>query len=148
MKMTPELKKAKENMEPGKITSSGFLGEDTREIVDIIEKDEEIFKNIDLDIDEVCEKLQYYLEEGKKGLGEPITVDGKYTVKIDEARGFLPCPFEDGIFRKINATLINNENNEKIIYSELSLHLLKKHHFCQGYGSEFRIDPLIIKKIL
>jgi hypothetical protein len=28
-----------------------------------------------------------------------------------------------------------------LVYSELSIHLLKVHHFCQGLGSPFRLAP-------
>ncbi len=39
MKMTPELRRAQDNMAPGVISASGFLGHDTRPIADIIEAD-------------------------------------------------------------------------------------------------------------
>jgi len=36
MKLTPEYASAQESMKPGKITAEGFLGDDDRNIVDII----------------------------------------------------------------------------------------------------------------
>ena len=40
MKMSPEYVRAQENMQPGVITSDGFLGDDRRPIVEIIAADE------------------------------------------------------------------------------------------------------------
>jgi len=148
MKMSPELKRAQENMQPGVITSAGFLGEDLRNLADIIEQDEETLQKLGINIDEASRILHDLLEEGRKGLGEPITVQGKYRVQVTEARGFLACPFEDGIFRKTNAEIVHLPSGTSFLYSELSLHLFEKHHFLQGKGSPFRIDPPILKKLL
>jgi hypothetical protein len=148
MKMSPELKRAQENMLPGVITSAGFLGEDTRNLADIIEQDEETLQKLGIDIEEASRVLHHLLEEGRKGLGEPITLEGKYQVQVTEARGFLACPFEDGIFRKTNAEVIHLPSGTNFLFSELSLHLFEKHHFLQGIGSPFRIDPQKLKKVL
>jgi hypothetical protein len=91
--------------------------------------------------------LKKLLEIGEKGLGEPITYEN-FEIFVYEARGFLACPFEDGIFRKKVAVVKNLKNNESIMYSDLSIHLLEKHHFLQGKGSKFRLDPEKIKKVL
>jgi hypothetical protein len=67
---------------------------------------------------------------------------------VDEARGHLPCPFEDGIFRKVNLRIKNLDNKEELLITELSLHLIEKHHFFQGKGSAFRVEPEKLKKVL
>lgn len=145
--MTPEMIKAQENMKPGVITAEGFLGEDDRNIVDIIMQDEEKMASLGLDFETVAKKMKEILEIGEKGLGEPIR-HGILEIFVYEARGFLPCPFEDGIFRKKVAVVKNLKNNESILYSDLSIHLLEKHHFLQGKGSKFRLEPEMIKKVL
>ncbi len=148
MKMSPELQRAQENMVPGEITADGFMGDDHRPLVDIIESDEERFESLNLSFEEVSEKMSHLLTEGRKGLGEPTTVDEKWLVKVDEARGFLPCPFEDGIFRKITATVKHKKSERSICYSELSRHLLEAHHFLEGRGSSFRLEPVALKQVL
>ncbi|WP_028972469.1 hypothetical protein [Spirochaeta cellobiosiphila] len=149
MKLTPEERKAWENMKPGAITSQGFLGDQENiSLHDLIEADEELMQAHNLDFDEVGEKLLYLLEEGKKGLGEPITVEKKWIVRTDDTRGFLPCPFEDGIYHKTNLELSNIDESIKLICSELSIHLLTKHHFLQGKGSPFRLEPKTLKSLL
>ncbi|MCS7174790.1 hypothetical protein [Pseudothermotoga sp.] len=146
MKMTPQQIKAQENMKPGKITADGFLGDDDRNIVDIIQEDETNFARLGIDFNEVAELMRKLMKEGLKGLGEPIVYE-KWEIRVDEARGFLPCPYQDGIFRKRVATVRNLRNDEQIIFSDLSIHLLEKHHFLQGKGSKFRIEPEKIKKV-
>jgi hypothetical protein len=148
MKMPPDLVKAQGNMAPGVITADGFLGSDKRPLVDIIEADEEKMRTLGLDFQEVSEKMDRLLKEGRRGLGDPITVEEKWLVRTDEARGFLPCPFEDGVFRKVTATVVHRATGQKLVYSDLSLHLLDKHHFLQGYGAAFRIEPAAVGKVL
>lgn len=147
MKMSPIFEKAQKNMETGILTKTGFLGDDKRKLVDIIQHDEELVKSFKLDFNLIINKLEYFLNEGKKGLGEPITVENKWIVKIDEARGFIPCPFEDGVFRKININIKKIDNNLEIDYTSLSIHMIKAHHFFQGIGSEYRLEPGILKEI-
>lgn len=148
MKMTPALKKALSNMEPGVITAGGFLGDDKRELPEIIVEDQAHFKQENLDWDEVAEKLQYLTDQGRKGLGEPVTVDEKWIVKTDEARGHLACPWEDGVCRKINTIVKNKANGQSLFYTELTIHLLKEHQFLEGKGSTFRLEPHLIKTVL
>lgn len=152
MKMTPEFTKAQANMQPGVITSTGFLGNDKRNLADIIEADQETMARIAVDYDIAAARMRHLMEEGRKGLGEPITVDGKWIVRTDEARGFLPSPFEDGIFRKVNVEVWapgeTEDSKNKIIYTELSLHLFSKYHFLQGKGSPFRLEPDDIRDVL
>ncbi len=148
MKMSPEYKKTQENMAAGIITASGFLGDDKRTLSDIIEDDEELMRHYNLDYDKVAEKLEYFLEKGKKGLGEHVSVDREWLVRTEEARGHLPCPFGDGLQRKITCEIIHEEIGEKLLFSTFSLHLFREHHFHQGKGSPFRIEPSVLKKVL
>jgi len=148
MKMTPELKKASENMAPGIITAEGFLGSDPRSLSTIIDEDAQLLSRLGLEPVEVADKLRYFMEEGRRGLGEPVTVDNDWLVKTDEARGFLACPWEDGIFRKVNVTVEKKNSGEKLFYTDLSVHLLEIHGFLEGRGAPFRMNPESIKKIL
>jgi hypothetical protein len=139
-------------MQPGVITSDGFLGDDRRPIVDIISDDETEMERDGLDFDETVALMRHLMEEGRKGLGEPVTVDDRWIVQVFEARGFLASPFEDGIYRKINAQVNlltdGKPTGESILFSELSLHLIEKFHFFQGKGASFRLSPAALKRVL
>ena len=147
MKMSPQYLKAQLNMAPGKITKDGFLGDDLRPLSDIIQKDEEVLESLGMDIDLLAAQMRELMRRGVEGLGEPITVDGKWLVKVDEARGRIPCPFEDELLRKRTLQVKNLNNQAEVIYSDVSIHLLEKHHFLQGWGSTFRLEPEMLKKV-
>ncbi|MGJ8454675.1 hypothetical protein ACSFC1_05150 [Pseudothermotoga sp. U03pept] len=148
MKMSPEFIEAQKNMKPGVISSVGFLGDDERDLAQIIQEDELLMSRFQLDFDEVAKWMERIMDEAAKGLGEPMIIEGKWEVQIYEARGFIPCPFKDGIFRKRVVSVRNLQNDAKISFSDLSIHLLKRHHFLQGRGSPFRIEPEQLKKLL
>ncbi|SHH40129.1 hypothetical protein [Thermosipho atlanticus] len=147
MELTPEIIKIQENMKPGVITAEGFLGNDSRNIVEIIRDDEREMTKLGLNFEVVAKKMRELLNNGKKGFELPVRF-GKFEVIVYEARGFLPCPFQDGIFRKVIAVVTNSEINKSMTFSELSVHLLEVHHFLQGKGSKFRLEPMEIKEIL
>ncbi len=146
MKMRAEDVAAAERMAAGVLTSAGFLGADARPLSDIIQADEEQFRALGLDFDAAADALESLARRGAEGLGEPITIDGRWVVKSDEARGKLPCPYADGIFHKNSVTV--ERGGDRVIYSDLSVHLLRVHHFCQGLGSPFRLEPSVLKSIL
>ena len=153
MKMTEELKKAQANMQAGVIAVEGFLGHDPRLLVDIIQHDEEEFRRLALDWDIVAAKLKELLKLGSDGLGEPTTVAHQWLIRVDETRGTLPSPWEDGIFHKVNCEVRRVDSDGKpvgkiLLYNELSMHLLEKYHFLEGRGSSFRLEPADIKTIL
>ncbi|GAB6276622.1 MAG: hypothetical protein SAMD01599839_11620 [Rectinema sp.] len=155
MKQSPADKQAFQKMIPGVITAAGFLGDDDRSPERIIEEDGIFFDELRLDFDTVADKLEELQHRGEAGLGEPITV-GKLLVQSGDARGMLPCPWGDGFFHK-NAVSASPadvplescvEGEDMLIYSELSVHMLRAHHFCQGRGSPFRLEPALIKRLL
>lgn len=148
MKMTQNMKMAQENMKPGVITAEGFLGDEIISIRDMIARDESEMNNAGLSFEKTADRLTFFLKEGEKGFGEPITVDDKWLIRVVDPRGQLPCPFEDGLFHKVSAEIERKSSGEKIIVTELSIHLFLKHHFIEGSGSPFRLEPALLKRIL
>ncbi|MBN2531322.1 MAG: hypothetical protein JXB88_00450 [Spirochaetales bacterium] len=147
MKMTPGLLRVQDNMAPGRITGEGFLGDDNRALTDIIQADEETVAALGMDWEIISGKLQSLLDQGKHGLGNPVTIQKKWLITVHETRGHLPCPFGDGLYRKHTAEVEHLPTKTRFHFSELSLHLLKAHHFLQGRGSSFRLEPGLLKKV-
>lgn len=141
MKNTPEDLAAFEKMKAGGISAQGFLGDDKRSLADIIEADAEAFRRHKLDRDGVADFLEELRDKGQKGLGEPISIGGRWVVSSGDARGTLPCPWGDGVFHKNSIQVFDEQNGIELVYSDLSIHLLREHGFCQGKGSPFRLDP-------
>ncbi len=148
MKMSERDRAAAAGMAPGAITARGFLGSDERALADIIAADEEAAAALGLDLGAAADRLAELARKGEAGLGESVTVDGRWLVRSEESRGRLPCPWRDGFFHKNSVSVEALEGGERLAFSELSLHLLREHHFCQGAGSPFRLDPAALKRLL
>jgi hypothetical protein len=148
MKNTQAEKDAYEQMRPGVITAQGFLGSDQRSFADIVEADMEAWRRADTDPDEAASFLERLRDLGQKGLGEPTGIDGRWVVTAGDARGVLPCPFHDGTFHKNSIEVVDEKTGKRIIYSDLSIHLLRAHRFCQGTGSPFRLDPEMVAAMM
>lgn len=141
MKNTQIEKDARERMAPGIITARGFLGSDGRTIADIVQADEEAFRRAGIEFEDAADRLEAWKDAGSRGLGESITVENRYLVRSGDARGVLPCPWEDGAFHKNSVDVTDTRTGATIVYSDLSVHLLRVHHFCQGKGCPFRLEP-------
>lgn len=141
MKQTHEEKKLLPNFLPGKITRDGFLGMDTRHIHDIVEADLKILERLGISKEEIADRLQSFIDAGKEGLESHVDL-GDYIVKIDWDRGMLPCPFgECGLHHKIIAHVQIKATGKSICFSQLNVHMIRKHGFFEGKGSAYRLDP-------
>jgi hypothetical protein len=148
MKDTIQHKQAQERMRPGAITAQGFLGQDGRAVAEIVEADEAEFRALGLEFEEVASALEALRDEAEKGLGEPVAARGGWEVQTGDVRGKLPCPFGDGIHHKNSVSARHAGSQEFITFSDLSIHLLRAHHFCQGRGSPYRLEPEALARLL
>jgi hypothetical protein len=141
MRQTPKEQELEIRFQPGQITKSGFLGDDTRHIHDIIEADERVLKQFGLRREAIADRLTLFMDEGKKGLESEVDL-GEYRVWVHWARGLMPCPFgEPGLHSKVVVHLFNKSLRKKLQYTQLSVHMLRKHGFWGGKGSVFRLEP-------
>ena len=149
MKQPPDLEQAEKRMQPGVITRDGFLGHDGRQLEEILQEDENRVVRLHLTHHRIARRMKYFTAEGRKGLGNPVTVDEIYTVKVEEWRGVLTCPWDDaGLFRKGYVTVRNEELGEELTWTPLSIHMVREHGFYEGKGSTYRIEPEDAKRIL
>ena len=149
MKQTPQEKQMYENFLPGKITKGGFLGDDTRHLHDIIEEDLHTLTQLGVTEEQIADRLQYFIEEGKKGLETPVDL-GDYVTQVIWRRGMLPSPFggPKRLYHKIVATVKNKALNKELIYTQLNVHMIRDHGFFEGKGSVFRLEPKNVVEIL
>ena len=149
MKESPHIKKAEKNMKPGVITLDGFLGHDSRPLMEILIADEAAVRRMGLTHKAVAERMSYFLHAGKEGLGEYVSVPPHFEVRVQSVRGKLPCPFGDpGLIPKTNITVKNRKLDREITFTEFHLHLVGEHGFYEGHGSPFRIDPEGLREVL
>ncbi|PNS42152.1 hypothetical protein [Mesotoga sp. B105.6.4] len=149
MKQTPDFDKIQENMRAGSITGPGFLGNDERNLVDIISEDQAKVKELGLTNEIIANKLEMFMKQGERGFGSPVKVDDRFVVIVEESRGYIPCPFRHGhLSKKANINVRNIARKEEVDYSPISIHLIREHGFYQGKGSPYRLDPAKVAKIL
>lgn len=148
MKQTPELDRYQYNMLPGKITLKGFLGTDRRSLNEILIEDDAEVKRLGTTHERIAARMQTLRDAGKAGLGESISVENKYEVRVDDVRGKLPCPFEDAVVQKTFIQVKNTDRDEVITYTDLHIHMIKEHGFYEGHQSGFRLPPADLMRIL
>jgi len=146
---SPELDVAEQRMKPSPTFGHGFLGDDSRKLIQILNDDQKAVKALGLTDELIAKKLRVVTEKAKRGFGDPVIVDDKFEVKAEGARGKLPCPWgHPGLYNKTYIVLKKIETGETLVWSDLAVHMIEEHGFYQGRGSPYRIDPRVVKKIL
>ena len=136
-------------MQAGNISYDGFLGADRRPLAEIIRADEEELKKLNLTHQAIADRMDYFREAGKMGLGEFVKLAPHFEVLCEITRGFIPCPFgESGRHRKTIVTVRNLRLRKEITFSDLNIHLIAAHGFYEGKGSPFRLEPVELAQVL
>lgn len=142
MKQTPEYDAIQREMAPRVITLDGFLGTDTRKLIDIINADDAVVRRAEVTHEQIAERMQYFRDAGLDGLGEFMTIDQNFDVRVDSVRGKLPSPFGGpGMYQKVNTTVVNKPLGREVVYTDLHIHFVRDHGFYEGKGSPYRLEP-------
>jgi hypothetical protein len=127
--------------QPSNLSKGGFLGNDGRPIEEIIQADRETLERLGSDHESVAAALNEIMDAGKAQLEGDVEIGGT-VVSVRWDRGMLPCPFgESGLHPKICAEMRFLQTGKKVCFSQLSIHLIRKHGFFGGKGSSFRLEP-------
>lgn len=141
MKENPINKNIVEDMQPGRLSLDGFLGEDKRTLNEIIDADKKVLDKLNVTALEIGKKMRKLTLKGMDALGDPVEVDG-YEIEVTEYMGYALCPFKDN--RKAGKRITDATNlktGKHMSWTDISIHLIRDHGFFQGLGSTFRIDP-------
>lgn len=149
IKQNPVLDRVEETMH--RIGTLGtFMGRDSRKLVEIITDDQDMVFSLGLSHEEIARRLEEITKIAKNEFGDTVIIEDRYEVKADEARGAVPCPWghPNGLFRKSHIEIKDLKSGERLIWTDLSIHLIRAHGFYQGKGSPYRLEPKVIKDIL
>ena len=148
MKRAPQETKVIQNLAPSKFSGVGFMGNDSRDVEEVISADARTLERLGTDSLSVAGKLQIIFDLASAELGDELKLSENLTVQYLACRGRIPSPFPgEGSFEK-NMVLVQSDDKSIHFYiTPLSIHLIKKHGFFQGRGSPFRIEPEIIAGI-
>lgn len=77
-------------------------------------------------------------------------VGDQFQVFIAEYRGLQECPWgcESDPWSNFDFLLLNRELGEYITGPGMIVHLLREHHFFEGVGSPYRVDPTKVIRVL
>lgn len=149
MKETTQELRIRNRMMPGAITLNGFIGKDKRSLSDIVAADENELQKLNRTADELADRMQYFTDASFSTFDGKITIDEIYVVETEVTRGKLPCPYaHGGQFRKSVTKLTNTKSNTSVTWTSLNIHLIKDHHFFEGKGSLYRLEPEALVKAL
>ena len=147
VKQSPRLDLVEREMR--RIGMGTFLGSDSRRLAEILDDDHELINALDLTNEQIASRLEEITHAAKESLGDRLTVEDRYEVTAEEHRGMIPCPWEHprGLFYKSYVELWDKKSGETLIWSDLSIHLIREHGFFQGRGSPFRLEPRVLKRV-
>ncbi|MCX7934423.1 MAG: hypothetical protein N3A66_04090 [Planctomycetota bacterium] len=134
-------------MRPGEITLEGFLGNDSRPLAEIIAEDARAVADLGLTPVAIADRLAFFTDAGRDLYERAVIVQGRYRLRVREDRGFLPCPFGDGHFRKGETEMFDQASGQVFYWTPLSLHLIRCHGFYGGRGSKYRLEPIIFAAV-
>jgi hypothetical protein len=144
MKQMPEERKILKNFKRGVLSKSGFLGDDSRHLHDIIDTDQKLLDQLGLDRIEIADQLQKLIEKGNAAMEGPVQ-SGDWIIKARWDRGMGPCPFgEPGLYPKIEVSAVHRLTNQQFKFTQLSVHMIRKHGFFGGIGSAYRLEPAML----
>ena len=142
MKRTPLMQDIVDRMQPGVLCRDGFIGTDTRPIEEIIDADAAALAAGGVTAGQLADRMEAVYRSAVEAFGTPVDAAGGLTAVWREAMGKIPSPFPgEGTFSKGEVELTVAATDETIRFTELSIHLLRRHTFCQGRGSRYRLEP-------
>jgi hypothetical protein len=146
MKESPQAHNLEKLLRSSKLVAGGFMGDDLRSVCEIIDADMAELSRLRFTAKQVAERMQQITDIATSGLGTWVKVDEQRQAKIDEAKGWLVCPWpHPGKFVKrittVRITKGGPKSNVSIRWSDLNIHFIGEHGFFEGKSSDFRIEP-------
>ncbi|GAB6057377.1 hypothetical protein [Desulfonatronum parangueonense] len=139
---SPVDAKKYQQLSPSCFSAWGFLGNDTRELEDIIADDHQTLQRLGITMDLLVEALRSVYHAALQAEGEWADIAPGVQAEFLACRGRTPSPFPgEGTFPKHQVRVTREKDAQSFIITPLSIHLVEKHGFFQGIGSPFRVDP-------
>jgi hypothetical protein len=149
MKESPQSQNLEKLLRSSKLVAGGFMGDDVRSVHEVIDADMAKLVKLNFSVKQLAERMQQITDIAISGLGTWVKVDLQREVKVDEAKGVMVCPWpHPGQFAKRVTTVRFIETDRTIKWSDLNIHLIGEHGFFEGKGSNFRIEPQILIKVI
>ena len=129
-------------MAPGALCREGFLGDDPRDLSDILAADDAAVLAAGVTRERIAAKLAEWMSRTIAELGRPVELAANVTAVWREGMGRIPSPWPgDGVFPKGELELTDRRTGRTMRLTHLSVHLIAARGFYQGRGSRYRLEP-------
>lgn len=149
MKESPHDRKLEELLRSSRLAAGGFMGHDNRSVSEVIDADAAELSRLGFTKEQVAERMRQITQVAISGLGTWVQVNDDLEGKVDEAKGRLICPWphKGQLVKRITVVKVI-KTGESIRWSDLNTHLISEHGFFEGKGSNFRIEPRELVRII
>ncbi|HHU12027.1 MAG TPA: hypothetical protein GXZ64_02220 [Clostridiaceae bacterium] len=142
MKKNPEENGIRRDMMPGRIIADGYLGDDERNLDEIVREDLSVLAQLGVTAEALADRMQAITDLATEGFGDQVRIDSGYLAHAEEFMGFLGCPYKDGKrLDKRNTFVVKETTGERLTWSDMNIHLIRAHGFFEGKGARYRLDP-------
>lgn len=149
MKESPERQRLQELLRSSGLVAGGFMGSDGRNFAEVIEADSAELARLGYTKEQLAGRMQQITKLAMQGLGTWVQVGGGKEAKVQEAKGWLACPWpHPGRYAKRVTTVRDVRSQGSILWSDLNTHLIGEHGFFGGRGSMFRVEPREVVRTL
>jgi hypothetical protein len=143
MKQSPQDKKLDEVLHASILVAGGFMGSDRRTAQEVIEADRATLESLGIRAAPLAQRMREVTRVAESGLGTWVDWAGGLRVMVEDYKGDLVCPWpHGGHYHKRVTTLECPHTHNKLMWTDLNVHLIEAHGFFEGRGSAFRVEPL------
>jgi hypothetical protein len=157
-----EIERVQERMYPGKWSEVGFLGVEDK-LKDTCTNDSNFLQEKNISCEQIADKLEVIVEKAKQLYTDRIEaeaeaedvaynfnplaiIDGKFKISgfALATNGYQKCPFSERVLcgkGRQAYEITNIENGSSISLSQLHIHMIRDHHFFEGKGTPYRLEP-------
>ncbi len=145
-------------MRPGAVSRAGFL-EPHESLRAVMAADEAAMQQIGVTFEALAVELQVLIAAANASPSRETTVSDAYRVRLRQFLGPQICPWSSdlrypqcvgrgSIYASVDWMIENLRTGHAMTGPGLIVHLMHDHHFCEGPGSPYRVDPVKLAQLL
>lgn len=145
-------------MRPGALSQAGFLGENER-LKEVLARDGQAIANLGVTYEELAGQLDILIRTAEATPRHAARI-GHFKVKVTLYPGFQMCPWSPDIhhgqctagggvqYGSLDWNIRNQRTGQEIRGPGLIVHLIRDHHFFEGFESPYRVSPTELTRLL
>jgi hypothetical protein len=155
----PNVEELEARMRPGAFSQLGFLGPHER-LGDVLTRDAETVRILGVTCEAIAERLKTLIEHALDSPRKRARVQQHFDVSLEQYKGFQICPWSSaphqrqcdaglGVqFASLDWDISNRQAGLHMRGPGLAVHLIRDHHFFEGLGTPYRLDPAALVRLL